>query len=235
LLHLDALHPSRRLWRLRLESCKLTDLESAVLGIEREGDVAGSEIPAIYFDYLRSGDARGLQPVFYHNALDIMTLAAVTVELARAIGDGGASTLDSPVDLFSLSRMLETAGSREQSVVTCQRALSGGLPEEIEARALHQLALQYKRQRQHELAVETWLELTRRASPLALEAFEELAIHYEHRERDPQRAMEFTLAALERLREQPSLPPDAERFTHRLRRLQCKTTRLESTTKLPIP
>jgi hypothetical protein len=47
--------------------------------------------------------------------------------------------------------------------------------------------------------------------------------------------MEFTLAALERLREQPSLPPDAERFTHRLRRLQCKTTRLESTTKLPIP
>ena len=165
LLHLDALHPSRRLWRLRLESCKLTDLESAVLGIEREGDVAGSEIPGIYFDYLRTGDARGLQPVFYHNALDIMTLAAVTVELARAMGDAG--TLDSPVDLFSLSRMFEVAGSREQSVATCQRALSGGLPEEIEARALHQLALQYKRQRQHELAIETWLELTRRPSPLA--------------------------------------------------------------------
>ena len=232
LLHLDALHPSRRLWRLRLESCKLTDLESAVLGIEREGDVAGSEIPGIYFDYLRTGDARGLQPVFYHNALDIMTLAAVTVELARAMGDAG--TLDSPVDLFSLSRMFEFAGSREQSVETCQRALSGGLPEEIEARALHQLALQYKRQRQHELAVETWLELTRRASPLALEAFEELAIHYEHHQRDPQSAMEFTLAALERLREQPSPPPHAERFTHRLERLQRKTARLQSAIKLPI-
>ena len=232
LLHLDALHPSRRLWRLRLESCKLTDLESAVLGIEREGDVAGSEIPGIYFDYLRSGDARGLQPVFYHNALDIMTLAAVTVELARAMGDAG--TLDSPVDLFSLSRMLEFAGSREQSVETCQRALSGGLPEEIEARALHQLALQYKRQRQHELAVETWLELTRRASPLALEAFEELAIHYEHHQRDPQGAMEFTLAALERLRVPSSPSPHAERFTHRLERLQRKTSRLQSTIKLPM-
>ena len=234
LLHLDALHPARRLWRLRLESCKLTDLESAVLGIEREGDVAGSEIPAIYFDYLRSGDARGLQPVFYHNALDIMTLAAVTVELARAIGDGGASTLDSPVDLFSLSRMFEFAGSREQSVETCQRALSGGLPEEIEARALHQLALQYKRQRQHELAVEKWMELSRRASPLALEAFEELAIHYEHHQRDPQSAMEFTLAALERLREQPSSASHTERFTHRLQRLQRKTARLQSAIKLPI-
>ena len=72
--------------------------------------MAGSEIPGIYFDYLRSGDARGLQPVFYHNALDIMTLAAITVELARAMGDG--STLESPVDLFSLSRMFEFAGSQ---------------------------------------------------------------------------------------------------------------------------
>jgi hypothetical protein len=247
LIHLDALHPSRRLWRLRLESCKLTDLESAVLGIEREGDVPGSEIPGIYFDYLRSGDARGLQPVFFHNALDIMTLAAITVELARAIGDGGASTLDSPVDLFSLSRIYETAGSREQSVATCQRALSGGLPEAIEARALRQLALQYKRQRQHELAVETWLELTRRASPLALEAFEELAVYYEHHKRDPKGAMEFTLAALDRLGgrgtsgERPGqaqglpLQTDAERFTHRLQRLQRKTPRrLQGAAKLPI-
>jgi hypothetical protein len=243
LLHLDALHPARRLWRLRLESCKLTDLESAVLGIEREGDVAGSEIPGIYFDYLRSGDARGLQPVFYHNALDIMTLAAVTVELARAIGDGGANTLDSPVDLFSLSRMFEFAGSREQSVETCRRALSGGLPEEIEARALHQLALQYKRQRQHELAVEKWLELSRRASPLALDAFEELAIHYEHHERNLKTAMEFTLAALERLRGEepqgrtagPALPPHrTERFTHRLARLQRKTARAQSSVRLPM-
>jgi uncharacterized protein YprB with RNaseH-like and TPR domain len=241
LLHLDALHPARRLWRLRLESCKLTDLESAILGIEREGDVAGSEIPAIYFDYLRAGDARGLQPVFHHNALDIMTLAAITVELARAMAD--ASTLDSPVDLFSLSRMFEFAGSWEQSVATCQQALAGGLPEEIEARALHQLALQYKRQHQHGLAVEKWLELTRRTSPLALEAFEELAIHYEHRERDPKAAMEFTLAALERLNAEepqgrtagPALPlPHAQRFTPRLERLQRKTARLQGAIKPPM-
>jgi uncharacterized protein YprB with RNaseH-like and TPR domain len=249
LLHLDALHPSRRLWKLRLESCKLTDLESAVLGIEREGDVPGSEIPGIYFDYLRSGDASGLQPVFYHNALDVMTLAALTVELARAMGDAG--TLDSPVDLFSLSRIFATAGSREQSVETCQRALSGGLPEEIEARALLQLALQYKRQRRHALAVETWLELTRRASSLALEAFEQLAMHYEHHRRDPQSALEFTLAALERLNgEEPQdrttgpfasptagsalLPPHTARLTHRLERLRRKLARTQATIHLPI-
>ena len=120
------------------------------------------------------------------------------------------------------------------------------MPEEIEARALHQLALQYKRQRQHELAVETWLELTRRASPLALEAFEELAIHYEHHQRDPKSAMEFTLTALEHLERRgapsgrpgraqgPPLQTDAERFTHRLERLRRKTARLQSATHLPI-
>jgi len=240
LLHFDALHPARRLWRLRLESCKLTDLESAVLGIEREGDVPGSEIPGLYFEYLRSGDARGLQPVFYHNALDVMTLAAVTVELAQALGDG--ANVDSPVDLFSLSRMFETAGSRTQSVETCQKALTGGLPEEIEARALHQLALQYKRQRQHELAIETWLELSRRASPLALDAFEELAIHYEHHRRDHQGALGFALAALERLEvggvtaqmeitgvTAPSsrlATSPAARFTHRIERLRRKLARV---------
>ncbi len=246
LVHLDALHPARRLWRLRLERCKLQDLESAILGIDREGDVAGADIPAIYFDYLRAGDARGLQPVFHHNALDIMTLAAITVELARAVGDGGASTLVSPVDLFSLSRMFEVAGSREQSVDACQRALSGGLPEEIQARALHQLATQYKRQRLHDLAVEKWLELSQRASPLALEALEELAIHYEHHVRDPKAAMEFAVAALELLERgstvgerqgqaqgQP-LQTDIARFTHRLQRLQRKFAKTQNTIHLPI-
>ncbi|MGE5325742.1 MAG: ribonuclease H-like domain-containing protein, partial [Deltaproteobacteria bacterium] len=77
LVHLDLLHPARRLWKLRLDSCKLTHLEKHILGIERQGDVDGAEIPAIYFDYLRTGEARGLQPVFYHNALDIMTLTAL--------------------------------------------------------------------------------------------------------------------------------------------------------------
>jgi uncharacterized protein len=95
LLHLDLLHPARRLWKLRLEHCNLTHLEQEVLGIRRQGDVEGSEIPGIYFNYLRTGNARGLQTVFYHNALDVITLAALGVELARMIShvlEGAASS-----------------------------------------------------------------------------------------------------------------------------------------------
>lgn len=223
LVHLDVLHPARRLWKLRLESCKLTDLETAVLGISREGDVAGSEIPGIYFDYLRTGDAQGLQPVFYHNALDIITLAALTVELARALSD--AARLESPLDLFSLSRIYGTAGARDESVSTCKQALANGLPPPVESQALRHLASQLKRQRQHELAVEVWLELSRREPPTAIEACEELAIHYEHRRHDSRTALEFTHAALERLRGFSPSPPQIARFMRRLERLQRKLAR----------
>ncbi|PYV16851.1 MAG: hypothetical protein DMG21_10335 [Acidobacteria bacterium] len=126
LAHLDMLHPSRQMWKLRLESCALTDLERAVLGIAREGDVEGSEIPAIYFDYLRTGDPRGLAPVFYHNALDILTLAALAVELARVIegARNGESTPASSLDLYSLSRIFRRTGEAEKSLATCEQALA---------------------------------------------------------------------------------------------------------------
>lgn len=224
LAHLDLLHPARRLWKLRLESCKLKTLESAILGIDRQGDVDGADIPGIYFDYLRSGDARGLQPVFFHNALDIITLAALAVEMSAILTDAGEATLKSAVDLFSLSRIYERSGVVEQSATVCRRALQQGLPQEMEAQALWQLAAQHKRQKRHEQAMELWMELTQRESELVLAAFEELAICYEHRLRDHQRAIEVTSAALDRLRGTVDSQYVA-RFSRRLERLQKKATK----------
>jgi uncharacterized protein YprB with RNaseH-like and TPR domain len=234
LVHLDLLHPARRLWKLRLESCKLTNLERHILGIERKGDVEGSEIPGIYFDYLRTGDAQGLQPVFYHNALDVVTLAALTVEIARIIADGGCETLTSSVDLFSLSRIFDRAGVREQSVAACERALAQGLPDHVQSQALWHLAAQYKRQRRHELAAEIWSEIAAREEPLAIQALEELAIYYEHRQRDAVRALEVTTWALEILRAGPWPDSCLDRFSRRLKRLEKKTTRADRLNSLPI-
>ena len=181
--------------------------------MRREGDVSGSEIPGIYFDYLRTGNARGLQPVFYHNSLDIVTLAALSAELARVVsngwsegwgtGDGrndGTSRLACSLDLFSLSRIFDRAGIPDQAASTCRQALAQGLPESLEARALCHLARQHKRQRQYESAAEIWVELARRESDAAIEALEELAMYYEHRRRDAKTALEFATIALERVR-----------------------------------
>lgn len=237
LVHFDMLHAARRLWKLRLENCELIRLEREMLGISRKGDVAGWEIPQIYFDYLRTGDARGLQSVFYHNALDIITLAALTVELAQAV-EGGAEREAPSLDLFSLSRIFERAGVTDHSVSICQRALAAGLPESVEARALWQLASQYKRQRKHEMAVELWLELTRREMDFAIEAFEELAIYHEHRRRDWEAALALVERAIRLLQQEPTADAmqssPMRRFAHRLERLRKKSARLNGST-LPLP
>jgi hypothetical protein len=187
--------------------------------------VPGAEIPAIYFDYLRTGDARGLQPVFYHNALDVVSLAALTVELARALGEGGAEALASPIDVFSLSRILGTAGSKEESISTCRHALAAGLPQPVESLALKHLAAELKRKRQHDAAVELWLELSRREPSFAVEALEELAIYYEHHLCDFQQALEFTVAAMAHLEGQFPSVSYRTRFAKRLERLQRKQAR----------
>jgi uncharacterized protein len=238
-LHLDLLHPARLVWKLRLESCQLTNLEKQILGITRQGDVPGSEIPGIYFDYLRTGNPRGLQPVFYHNALDIVTLAALTSQMARAIADGGVETLKSSLDLFGLSRLFERFGAVDQSISACQRALAAGLPRSMESRALWHLASQRKRQRQYEQAAQLWMELLRRETEdraeeqLTIQVLEELAVYHEHRRRDIKAAIQFAEAALQLLGNSTdeSLPGTYDnlrrlrRFTYRMTRLQRKSVR----------
>lgn len=246
LVHFDALHPARRLWRLRLERCELTHLERELLGISREGDVDGSEIPGIYFEYLRSGDAKGLQPIFYHNALDVVTLAALTVELARILAEEGVASQLPSLDLFSLSRILERAGVTDRSVAACRRALAAGLPGSIEPRALWQLASHHKRRHQFDQAVEIWSELVRREKEFALDALEELAIYHEHRRRDAATALQFAEKATVWLKCRESLESESVgdgirariqlgRFTRRVQRLHRKSARGSATKRPPIP
>jgi uncharacterized protein len=257
LTHLDLLHPARRLWKLRLESCHLTHLEKEVLGISRKGDVPGSEIPGIYFDYLRSGDARGLQPVFFHNSLDIVTLAALTAEMARIVrvetALAGGEAVDAimrgggtpSLDLFSLSRIFERAGDSEKSVSVCRRAIASGLPVTFEPRALWHLATQHKRRREYAQAVEIWHEITRRESEGFLDALEQLAIHAEHRLRDCSVALGFTERALAWIGEStgrinsrevsiaaPRQDADVRRLTHRMSRLRRKLARAAASPEL---
>src|SRR6202140_1174071 len=80
--HLDLLHPARALWKLRLGSVRLVELERHVLDAERPGwhrgdDVASALIPQFYFDYLRGGTTDPLAGVVKHNQMDLRGLAAL--------------------------------------------------------------------------------------------------------------------------------------------------------------
>ena len=56
--HIDLLHPSRRMLAHRLENARLVTIEAHVLGVRREDDVPGYEIPQRYFDWLKRRDGR---------------------------------------------------------------------------------------------------------------------------------------------------------------------------------
>ena len=92
--HVDMLHHARRLWHGDDEGHRLSSLETSLLGHEREGDVAGFEIPARYFRYVHTGDARPLDAVLEHNRRDLLSLALLTARAAQLLDEGvtGAKT-----------------------------------------------------------------------------------------------------------------------------------------------
>ena len=98
-LHLDLLHPSRRTWKGRLVDCRLQTLERYVCRRRRFGDVAGADVPGLYHDFVRRGDAYRMIPVFHHNLLDVITM----YEILRALC-GGTSLVERtypPIDITS--------------------------------------------------------------------------------------------------------------------------------------
>jgi uncharacterized protein YprB with RNaseH-like and TPR domain len=180
--HLDLLHPARRLWKARLESCRLQSLEAGLMGLRRHGDIPGEEIPQVYFDWVRRKDARMLARVFDHNRQDIVSLAALAVHACRWVEEGCA---EDARDVYSLARVLERARLFERSEAEYQRALDLG-PGPLRGKTLLRLAWRAKRRGEHERALALWAEAGEAGEP---EAWRELAMHHEHRGRDYEAAL----------------------------------------------
>jgi uncharacterized protein YprB with RNaseH-like and TPR domain len=233
--HLDALHHSRQFWGEPMRSvraaadirepwslgsrgagvplaaprsnCSLTALEEQVLGAARRDDVAGCEVPARYFQFLRTGNARPLTAVLEHNRLDLLSLAGLTAKLLELVAVGPSGTRDAK-EAFALGRVYRRAGldrrAQEAFAHAFDLADSGGssVPRgAVRVGALYALALGDRRARRHADAAARWralLELPDCPSHLVREAAEALAIHHEHRVGDLPVARSFALRSLER-------------------------------------
>lgn len=122
--HFDLLHLARRLWKDRLPSRTLTNLEVQILGTERtEEDIPGWAIPQLFFDYVHSGDPTPLRSVFYHNAMDVVSLAALFNHMASLLADPFAATFVHGVDLIALARLSEDLGDTETAIELYLRGL----------------------------------------------------------------------------------------------------------------
>jgi uncharacterized protein YprB with RNaseH-like and TPR domain len=233
--HLDLLHPARALWKLRLGSVRLIELERHVLdaprlGWRRDDDISSALIPQFYFDYLRGGPAEPLAGVARHNQMDLRGLAALfgKINFLLASQESAPAEMDS-LDLFGLSRFLQRRGKASRAEETCAQAIDLGLPSEIRPQACRQLALLAKRRGDHEQAATLWLELAAGTHD-AIQACEQLAIHYERRAKDILRAAEFATLAMAKLKQarSRSRDPYAVASTQRLEdRILRRIARLE--------
>ncbi len=185
--HLDLLHPARRLWKARLESCRLQALEVELLGLRRCADIPGAEIPQVYFDWVRRRDARMLARVFDHNRQDIVSLAALAVFACHWLEEGRA---EDARDVYSLARVLERARLFERSEAEYRRALEVGSGA-LRGKALLRLAWRAKRAGEHARAAQLWAQAGEAGEA---EGWRELAMHHEHRTKD----LAAALVAVER-------------------------------------
>ena len=78
----DLLHTTRTAFHDVLPNRKLLTVEKHLRGVGREGDIPGRYIPDAYHDFVRTGDARVIKNVLYHNRMDIFTMAIIINRLA---------------------------------------------------------------------------------------------------------------------------------------------------------
>ncbi len=193
--HIDLLPLARRLWRDRLPSRALKYLEEHVLGFTRSSDeVPGYEIPWLYFDYLRSGDARPLGGVFYHNAMDVVAMAALLGHVSEVLADPYNGRVEHGLDFIALGKLFEDLGHWDEAARLFERGLELGLNESDFGVAVKRISILQKRRGDVTRAVELWTEAAGKGH---IYAYIELAKYYEHKMRDVEASIRWASQARE--------------------------------------
>ena len=222
----------------------------------RHDDIDSSLIPQMYFDFLRGGPAEPLAGIFRHNQMDLRGLAALAgkiftlLDSGNGIANASPPDMHDPVEVLGLSRMLHRRGHSTRARELYESALRGGLPRPVERLAQAELAFLAKKELDYTRAASLWDELrkapkaawpsqsavlaedARKSVETAIAAAEQLAIYYEHRVKQPQRAAELIRAAITELRDSQRTGGIAaaraskidSRLAHRLARLERRGT-----------
>ena len=188
-------------------------------------------IPQIYFDYLRGGPPERLVPVLNHNQMDLRGLAALSSRILSLLADAENLGQDA-LELFGVSRICEKRGEDTRARKLYEKSIASFLPTETDRAARRSLARLAKREGDFELACELWKNALGN-SRHGYEAYEQLAMYYEHKARDPGQAQQIVREAINELRsafQVGDITPGAYRefkakFDRRMERLERKCRR----------
>ena len=227
--HFDLLQLARKIWRYRLPSRKLSDIEKDILNVQRTAEeVPGWLVPQFYFDYLKSGDARPLAGVIYHNEIDILSLAALFLHGAELLIDPDKNSELDNLDRFGIGRIFEDMGLLEECHSIYKTCISNEMPEYLLVEILQRKALLFKKSEKWKEAIILWEEA---AGFGDIDSMIELSKYYEHQIKDYFAARTWTQNALKSLQDIDSNAANAvflEDLLHRYKRIEEKRLKLEN-------
>jgi tetratricopeptide (TPR) repeat protein len=223
--HLDLLPSARRLWAHRLDSCALSSLEAELLGVRRsQADMPGWLIPSLYVEYTRTGDAREIPRVFYHNAQDILSLVTLAAHQCGLMSMPPSVAAGVPgEDLYGVGRILHELGELDRAEAAYTQAAQTCQTLQVREMTIRDLAYLLKRQGRRGDALSWWLQLAEAHD--AVYACEELAKHYEWHDPDLSLAIAWTqhgIALVERWPASSRRRDSLADLSHRLERLSRK-------------
>ncbi len=210
--HIDLLHAARRVWRMRLKKCNLKNIEEQILGLTREDDLPGALVPETYFRFLRTRDMSLLEGILEHNAQDIDTLPRLLGILLCAHAD--PLSLKCGEDLYSMGRIHERRGLKEEAGKCYREAGRHGMA------FLSQVRLAELARRQGQFSDAAALYESALKKRQSVQVHIAVAKIYEHRLKDPGRALEHAGKAM--MMTDGSDPAAEEALMKRLRRLHRK-------------
>ncbi len=222
--HLDLLHPSRRILGHRLENSRLGTLEVEVLGVFREGDIPGWEIPQRYFDWLKQRDGRLLESIFEHNKIDVISMATLTAHLTEILCAKQEVQNSHADDYLAAARLLFKRRDTERAGKILEVFDEQQTDAQLSVISKKELSFLYKRTGRWEQATQIWqglLEIT----PADFSAVSEMAKWLEHHARDYHAAKILVESALSQ--NNGFSPDEKESLAHRLKRLKTKSEKTD--------
>jgi len=230
--HIDLLHASRRIWKRRLSSCDLQNLEFAILGQSRINDIPGEMIPQLYFEYIRKRNAGILRNVLEHNYRDIVNLALLAIHIGGVVNDPLA-VLNDELDILSFSRYLFARKNYSEAKPLLQFLIDNSLNHETQIESMYYYSMLLKKSGETEESGKVFHDLLKlqRHHP---EAIIELAKYYEHTEQNYTAALELIqhsldgMALYEQLEREHPLLKIRDDLLYRRERLLSKNARLEN-------
>jgi len=222
--HLDLLHLARRLWKSVLPSCSLGTVEKRIFNFNRWRDIEGSQIPQAYFAFLQTSDTSDIKRIIDHNQLDIVSLARLLFYLDQIENSELNSNFPDreKISMFNIAVNISDL-SRIEPIINSFASENKKIPN----KSLKSYSILLKRKDKWQKAIEIWQKFIENGDEIMFSC-EELAKYYEHREKNIERAINYTKRAIdffsiiEEIQVQEEMGERKNRFEHRLNRLNKK-------------